>query len=437
MPQAPKPQHEHGILDFPKDFLWGTASSAYQVEGNNVNADWWEWEKKNQPQAKQSGQACDQYNRYEEDFDLAKSLNLNSQRISIEWSRIEPIEGQFDEVEIKHYVQVLKALKKRGFTVMLTLHHFTNPLWFAQKGGWESLKAATYFERFVKKIVPEIKDYVDLWVTINEPGIYTFMAYLGGDDAGRFPPAKKSNTAALKVSWNFARAHKKAYRTIHKIVPNAKVGISQNVSSFGAFHKHSILEQLAVGLSDIFTNHSFYFLTKGYHDFLGINYYFNYRFNLEKGLVPKIINPEAERFEVSDLGWEVYPEGLFEVLTDMSDGLPIYISESGIASTNDDRRTRFLINFLQETYRAIKAGVKVKGFFYWSLTDNFEWHRGFEPRFGLVEIDYKTQKRIPRPSFDVYREIIKHNGIPHKLLRLLGHGLNVEKELKEIKNKDH
>ena len=314
---------------------------------------------------------------------------------------------------------------------MLTLWHFTLPMWLADKGGWENAAAPAFFVRFVEKIVPELKEYVDLWITINEPGVYAFMAYLGGDDAGPFPPEKNSKFSAFKVTWNLARAHKKTYKLIHKLIPNSKVGIAQNVSSFQSHHKHSIRELMAVNLSDIFTNHSFYFFTKGYHDFLGLNYYFNYRFNITKGLFPQIVNPDTQRQDVSDMGWEIYPEGIFEVLTDLSDDLPIYITEAGIASTNDDRRTRFLLNYLQEVYRAIQAGVKVKGFMYWSLIDNFEWHRGFAPRFGLVEIDFRTQKRTPRPSAFVYKEIIKKNGIPHDLLKLLGHGINVKDVLKE------
>lgn len=423
------PLHDHTDLKFPDKFLWGSATSSYQVEGGNINADWEDF--------KSAGKACDQYNLYESDFKMIQDMGHNAHRLSIEWARIEPREGEFDQGEIEHYKQVLKSLKDKNITVMLTLWHFTLPKWLAQKGGWESFRSPFYFERFIRKIVPELKSYVDFWVTINEPGVYVFMSYLGGDESGGWPPEKNSGFAAVKVSWNLSRAHKNAYRAIHKIIPGAKVGIAQNVSSFQPFHTHSFLEMLAVGISDIVTNHSFYFLTGGYHDFLGLNYYFHRRYNLEKGIVPEIINPEDEHQDVSDLGWEIYPEGLFDVLADLSDGLPIYITEAGIASGNDDRRTRFLIQYLQETYRAIESGIKVKGFFYWSIIDNFEWHRGFDPKFGLVEIDYKTQKRTPRPSAQVYSEIIRENGIPHKLLKLLGHTLNVEKELKEIAGKNH
>lgn len=432
---ATVPKHDHETLEFPEGFLWGAATSAHQVEGNNISSDWWEWEQKTQPEQKRSGQACDQYNRYEEDFNLINKLGHNAHRLSLEWSRIEPEEGIFNQEAIDHYKAELKSLKDRGLTVMLTLNHFTLPLWLAKKGGWENWRAPHYFEKFVKKIVPEIKDYVDLWITINEPGLYAWMAYLGGDEAGEFPPAKKSNLAAIKANWNFIRAHKKAYNAIHKIDLNARVGMSQNVQSFTAYHKHSIREQLGVVISDLIANHLFYIFTKGSHDFLGINYYFHRRFGHEGGILPK---PEdvtaytkkyAKTNDVSDTGWEIFPEGIFNVLTDMADDLPIYITECGIAATNDDRRIRFLMQYLQEVYKAIEAGVKVKGFFYWSLIDNFEWHRGFEPKFGLVEVDYKTQERKIKPSALVYADIIKNNGIRHHLMKFLGHRVHVDEVL--------
>lgn len=424
----PAPKHDHQTLIFPKGFLWGSATSAHQVEGNNIHSDWWDWEQK-RAEEKRSGQACDQYKRFEEDFELAKSLSHNAHRLSIEWARIEPKEGEFEHCEIEHYIKVLKALKVRDMQVMLTLWHFTLPKWVADKGGWENPKTPLLFERFVNKVVPQLGEFVDFWITLNEPQIYTFMAYLGGDSAGRWPPEKNNKFAAAKVTLNLAGAHKKAYKAVRQFFPTARVGVAQNVQSFEAYHKHSLFENLVVIFSDFFSNHFFTFLTKGYHDFLGINYYFNVRYSHQKGIIPKLLNISPKARDVSDLGWEIFPEGLYDVLTDMAGDLPVYITECGIASTNDDRRNRFLINYLQEVYRAIQTGVKVKGFFYWSLIDNFEWHRGFEPRFGLVEVDYSTQQRIPRPSAKVYAEIIKANGIYHYLLRFLGHTVKAEEVL--------
>lgn len=422
----PNPQHDHVTIEFPKDFLWGAATSAHQVEGNNILNDWWEWEQRVQPFDLHSGQTADQYNRYEEDFTLAKELDHKAHRLSIEWSRIEPEEGKFSEQAIEHYKKVLKSLKDKGFTVMLTLHHFTNPLWLSKIGGWENLKTPFYFERFVKKIVPEIKEYVDLWITINEPGVYTYMSYM----QGQWPPQKKSYFSGAMAAWNMARAHKRAYRAIKNLSPTKQVGIANVVLSFDNYHHHSLKESIAVLLMDWIGNHWFYRLTGiKYHDFLGLNYYMNYylSFNGEKTRLPSLIDINTTKKDVSDMGWEIYPEGIFDVLMDFSDyHKPIYITENGLASTNDDRRVRFLLSYLKEIYHAIQAGVNVRGYFYWSLIDNFEWAWGFTPRFGLIGIDYKTQKRTPRPSAYVYQAIIQKNGIPHRLLRLLGHTVRVE-----------
>ena len=426
----PKEKHDHATLNFPDGFLWGAATSAHQVEGGNTHNNWWKWE--SLPGHARSGQAADQYNRYEEDFDLAKSLNHNAHRLSIEWSRIEPEEGKFDQNAIGHYKAVLEALKKRKMTVMLTLWHFTLPQWVADQGGWENGKTVKYFVRFVEKIIPNLGEYVDFWITVNEPGVYIYETYI----EKAWPNAKKSFWGMIKSYLNIASAHKKVYKLLHKTYPAGKpVGIANNLLSFEPFHKHSLLEQLTVSLNDVFINHLFYLLTRKTHDFLGINYYFHVRFK-HHGFVPDLAGSFSQTHEASDLGWEIYPEGIFDVLTDLSDDIPIYITECGIASTNDDRRNRFLIQYLQEVARAIKMGVNVRGFFYWSLIDNFEWHLGFEPRFGLIEIDYETQKRIVRPSALVYAEIIAGNGIPHSLMRFLGHTVTADEVLKGFDQKE-
>ena len=426
----PKPKHDHTSLKFPEGFLWGAATSAFQVEGGNIHSDWWEWEQINKPPEMRSGKAANQYELYEQDFELAKSLGHNSHRLSIEWSRIEPEEGKFNQAEIDHYIKVLKVLKKLNMTVMLTLHHFTNPSWFAKKGGWESFGAPARFAKFVEKIVPELKDYVDLWITINEPGILVW----GGYSSGKWPPQKKSKWSTVKAYLNLVRAHKSAYKVIHKLISGSKVGIANNLASFDAFHHHSVLEGIAEWFLDLAGNHLFYILTgKNTHDFLGVNYYFNHyiSFNGEAKL-PSLVDISTTKKDVSDLGWEIYPEGIFDIIMDLSDyHLPIYITENGLASTNDDRRVRFLLGYLKEIYHAIQIGADVRGYFHWSLIDNFEWADGFGPRFGLVEVDYESQKRTPRPSSLVYKEIIKRNAIPHDLLKLLGHGIRVEEVLKK------
>lgn len=295
----PPEKHDHETIRFPKGFLWGAATSSYQVEGGNIHADWEKF--------KSAGRACDQYNRFESDFEMAKELNHNAHRLSIEWSRIEPIEGEFDPAEIEHYKKVLKSLKDKGMTVMLTLWHFTLPQWVADKGGWENGATPKYFERFVKRIVPEISEYVDLWITLNEPGVYIYETYI----AKAWPNSKKSWLGQVKTFLNLTSAHKKAYKFLHKTFPAGKpVGIANNVLSFASYHKHSIKEQIAVSLNDLLANHLFYFFTKGTHDFLGINYYFHIRFKGDKWAASKA-DMRQQTHDVSDLGWEIYPEGIF------------------------------------------------------------------------------------------------------------------------------
>ena len=430
------PHHDHKTLTFPKGFLWGSSTSAHQVEGHNTASDWWHFERSLPPHLR-SNDACDHYNRFKNDFQLAKDLGHNAHRLSIEWARIESKPGEFDHHEIEHYIEVLQDLKKKNFTVMLTLWHFTLPQWIAEQGGWNNPKTVSYFVRFIERIVPDIKEYVDFWITLNEPALYTYMLF----ESKEWPGGNNKWYGQYRMFWNLTSAHRQAYKTLHRLTPTIPVGIANNFQSFTPFHKHSLTEQLAVMSADITVNHMFYWFTRNCHDFLGVNYYFHNRIKhlsisdiIHHNTLDSISNEDANR-EVSDLGWEIYPEGIYEVLTDLMDHKPIYITECGIASTNDDRRTRFLINYLSEIYRAIAEGVNVKGFFYWSLLDNFEWHRGFDPRFGLVEVDYKTQKRTPRPSSKVYKTIIEHNGIPHDLLQLLGHGMQVEKVLKDLEKK--
>lgn len=435
MGKLPAPKHNHSILKFPEHFLWGAATSAYQVEGGNIYSDWWDWEQKNQPPSHQSGQACDQYHLYEQDFELARSLGQNAHRLSIEWSRIEPKNGEFDHHEIEHYQKVLKSLKDKNFKVMLTLWHLTLPKWIADLGGWRNPQTVRYFERFVQRIVPELKSHVDFWITLNEPTVYAWGAY----SAGIWPPNKKSRWDAFWVFWNLCKAHKKAYKAIHLLDQDAKVGAAHQVSSFSAAQEHSILQHILVWIYDLTTNHIFYkFTGLKTHDFLGFNYYFHQTIGSNKNnMAPKTLQAALTNMDVSDMGWEVFPEGMFDILRDMAGyKKPIYITENGLASTNDDRRCRFLISYLKEIYHAGALGADIRGYFHWSLIDNFEWADGFRPRFGLVEVDYSTQKRTPRPSAFVYQDIIRHNGIAHHLMRFIGHTVSAQDVLERAKNID-
>lgn len=369
---------------FPKGFLWGSATSSYQVEGGIDNCDW----SKEFP----AGRACDHYHLYEKDFDLVEELNQNVHRFSIEWSRIEPEKGRFDEEEIEHYREVLKSLDRRGIKTMVTLHHFTNPQWVADEGGWKNRKVVDYFVRYSKKMISELDDLVDFWVTINEP----FVIASGWHIWANWPPQERNLLSFVRVVLNQIRAHNRIYGETDQM------GIVKNNSYLEPL-SNSWLDKLTTKIAHYFVNE--YFLNRVEFDFIGLNYYFHARIKFPG-------KQDNENKVVSDLGWEIYPEGIYHVLKDLDKyGKPIYITENGLADKNDDLRKRFIKNHLLWTHRAIEEGVDVRGYLHWSLMDNFEWAEGFEPRFGLIEIDYETLERKVRDSARYYSQIAKNNAV--------------------------
>jgi len=419
-------------LKFPQDFLWGTAVSAYQVEGG-INCDW------STPHQKigggPAGKACDHYNLYEQDFDLMEKLNLNAFRFSIEWSRIEPEPGKFNQKEIEHYRKYLKSLKARGITTMVTLHHFTNPIWLAKMGGWTNKKVVFYFSRFSCRMLEEYKDLVDFWLTINEPMIYNGLVYF----QERWPDARnnidllwanakknpsiiekrqsllsrikkyllqaKKLVSVTKVLRNQILAHKKVYQEFHNLKPGVKVSTANNNSFFEPFNEGSVLDRFSVFLADYFWNRYFLNKIKNHLDFIGLNYYFHNKIKFPFQI-------KNDNKIVSDLGWEIYPKGIYYVLKDLKKyNLPVHITENGVADKQDKLRQDFIKHHLRWVWQAIEEGVNVKGYFHWSLIDNFEWDLGFEPGFGLCEMDYQTMERKIRPSAYFYAKIAKENAI--------------------------
>ncbi|MDO8560721.1 MAG: glycoside hydrolase family 1 protein [bacterium] len=411
---------------FPKDFLWGSATSAHQVEGNTKN-DWTEWEFRNAKRlaieaAKKtwpeyinnaypnplraenyiSGKACDHYNRFKEDFDMAKSLGHNAYRFSIEWSRIEPEEGKFDEKEIEHYRQVIRALKERGIEPFVTLWHWTLPLWVRDFGGVESKKFIVHFERYVRYVVLRLGSDVIFWMTLNEPTSVIAAAYT----AGKWPPQKRNIIAALRVFRRLACAHRRAYRAIHEVQANAQVGFGNVLHFFEAYNVWNPLDWISVFVSKFFTNQYFFWLTgKDAHDYIAIQNYFHNRIAF-----PWRLKNNNEK--VSDMGWELYPESLYYILKEWEKlKRPIYITENGLADARDNDRAWFIREAFKNISRAIQEGADVRGYFYWSLLDNFEWDKGFWPRFGLVEVNFKTLERKIRPSALEYKKIIENRGV--------------------------
>jgi beta-glucosidase len=412
------------FLKFPKDFLWGAATSAHQVEGNNHN-DWSQWEKKNasrlasqahkkwaawqqkkfpemfNPENYISSVACDHYNYYEGDFIIAKELGHNSHRFSVEWSRIEPEKGRFNKNELAHYKAVARCLRVRGIEPFVTLWHWSLPLWLSNKKGILNRNFPKYFTRYAEFVVDGLKDEVSFWMTLNEPTLVVAQSYL----RGVWPPQKKGILGYLRAYRNLSMAHNLAYDSIHKFSSSAKVGIANVLAFIEPQNKKSLIDKLIANFFRHYSNEKIYEMTDGKHDFLGIQYYFHNTVGIGK-------RRKFSSEEISDMGWEICPEGIYRVLKEVKKyNLPVYITENGIADKYDSKRSAFIKDHLTWVHKAISEGVDVRGYFYWSLMDNFEWEKGFWPRFGLVKVDYKNQRRTIRKSAFDYRDIIEKNGL--------------------------
>ena len=341
-----------------------------------------------------SGTATDHYNRFREDFKLAKDLGHNATRFSIEWSRIEPKEGRFDQSEIEHYKQIFETLHKLGIEPFVTLWHWTLPTWLSNIGGWENKKSVEYFVRYVNKINSEYGKYIKFWITINEPEIYSGNSYI----IGLWPPQKKNPLAYFRVLHNLVKAHCKAYSVIKIANPQAQIGIAKNNIYFEAYKNRSI-NRVIKKVTDWWWNSWFLDQIANCQDFIGLNHYFYKRL--------EFCFTKAKGEMVSDMGWDLEPKAIYHVLKDLKKfGKPVYITENGLADASDTKRAWYIEESLKNIRKAMEEGVDVRGYLHWSLIDNFEWHEGFWPRFGLIGIDYKTMERKIRPSAEVYRDII-------------------------------
>ncbi len=389
------------MTEFPAGFLWGAATSAYQVEGNNMFSDWWEWEKGAKVKDL-SGLATRHYEFYAQDFDLAKELNHNCHRLSIEWARVEPEEGRFSQQELEHYRRVILALKERSLKPVVTLHHFTNPIWFSAKGGWLNREADKYFLRYAEKVVGMLAPEVPFWVTINEPNVYAYHAYL----LGLWPPQAKSLLKARQAMRNFIKAHVAAYRLIQRIYEQnnltaPRISVAQNLQAFVPCGPNPV-NRLAAYLKHKFYNLEFIekAMRQGTLDFIGINYY-------SPNWVGRGRRPELRK---NSMGWDIYPQGLYDLLVSLKGyKLPVFILENGICTDDDSLRWDYIRGHLESMSQAMREGVEVMGYLYWSLLDNFEWDKGFGPRFGLVEVDYNTYRRSIRGSARKFSEVCLNN----------------------------
>jgi beta-glucosidase len=428
------------VLPFPEGFLWGTATSAHQVEGNNSNNDWWAFEQQLGAiwHDDRSGLACDWWRNAERDFDLMAEMGHNAHRLSVEWSRIEPEEGVFDSVAIARYREMLAGLRQRGLDPMVTLFHFSSPMWLARQGGWRNPAVVGHFRRFVRHAVEQLGDLVALWCTINEPNVYPALAYLFGEHA----PGRWSVALYFRVLRHLLLAHAAAYRVIRALDKDAQVGLVKNMPLFEALDPADKASTRLAGLMDrLFNEVTLRAVDDGrlrvplgsgltIHgplvdsiDFFGLNYYTRERVSLSGlgGDRGQLLQPTPGA-ETSDRGrggpyGEIYPAGMYRTLKRVARlGKPIYITENGLPDADDDQRPSFLLTHLAQVQRAIAEGVDVRGYYHWSFTDNFEWAEGWDLRFGLVALDEATQVRTPRPSARLFTRFIRENAITREMV---------------------
>lgn len=405
-------------LRFPPGFLWGTATSSHQVEGNNRNNQWWVWEQQGRCwNGDVSGDACGWWQNAEQDLDRAQALGTNAHRMSVEWSRIEPVEGRWDVSAIRRYREILQGIKDRGMTPMVTLHHFTNPLWLEAQGAWLSPATPQKFGRFVERVVGELGDLCELWCTINEPTVYAALSYV----LGHWPPGRTDVRASLRVFGNMVRGHQVAARVIHGLHPAHRVGIvhHKRVLDPATPAKRDVL---ITAMYDWIYNGRLFQVTRTHSDFFGMNYYSRDHVAFDPRAPRQMFGRRftPDHFAQSDKGFlgvsfgEIYPDGLYRALRRVYRHLklPIYITETGLPDSDDDQRPQFILSHLAAVHKAIHQGVDVRGVFLWSLVDNFEWAEGWGMRFGLYAMDEQTGERRLRPSGALYGVIARANAIP-------------------------
>ena len=406
---------------FPKNFIWGTATAAHQVEGNNINNNWYVWEnnlnedgKSNIHNQDKSGEAARHWNLYRDDIALMKKIGVNAYRFSVEWSKIIPKEGLIDKNALNHYRDVCIALIDSGLTPVVTLHHFTNPIWFEELGGFEKEENIDHFIDFSEIVFNHLSDIVKYWCTINEPAVYVSQGYF----YGVFPPGKKDPKLAGTVMRNLLFTHVKVFHHL-KGLKNGKIvqiGLVKNITQFDPLRRWHLLDwYFSSILNDIFTNSTIDLFLNGKFnfylpgmvdisdsnteaigsaDFIGLNYYS--RWHVKGHMSPTSPFTFEKRVQdiQTDMPYSLHPEGFYKALNDISElNIPIIVTENGIADDKDDRRETFINRYLYAMHKSIEDGIDIRGYFYWSLMDNFEWAEGYSMKFGLYEVDFKTQKR--------------------------------------------
>ncbi len=415
---------------FPPDFQWGVATSAFQLEGS-PHADWTTWD----PLLSKNPCITDHYRLFREDLKLLRELGVNAYRFSLEWSRIQPRMDTWDEEAIAHYQEIIDILRRDNIEPMVTLHHFTHPRWFMERRPWHRPESIEQFLRFTEMMVSTLKG-VRFWITFNEP----YVILLGGYLEGCTPPGMKNAPRSLFALKNIFTCHGKAYDIIHRYVPDAQVSVAHNMSVFAPWNKWNPLDRLLKKTANYFYNHSIInaFQTgifivkfpfsrpveievpiKDKIDFFGVNYYtrIHLRFNPFKKMGVELRHVDIDGHGLTNIGWEVHPRGLAKVLRYASRlNLPLIITENGIATHDTEMKVKYMKQHVDVIERCLKEGLDVRGYFYWTLIDNYEWLQGLDARFGLYRVDFDTFERSPTHAATYYAYLIQSRS---ELLRAL------------------
>ena len=380
MPDAPRA--------FPAGFRWSTATAAHQIEGGNWNNDWWLWEHTPGSGCQESsGDACDSWNRWPEDVALVRELGLTDYRFSLEWSRIEPEDGEFSIAALDHYRRQCEALLEAGIDPVVTFHHFTTPRWLADQGGWEEPGTADRFAAFCERAAGHLGDVIRRACTINEPSMVATIGYL----LGAFPPGKRDREARQRVNEVMVDAHRKAVDAIRANAPGVPVGITLAMSDYqpvdGGEAKRDHIRR---SMEDVF-----FAATTG-DDFVGVQTYSRERIGPDGRL------PAEDGVPTLIMGYEYYPEALAATIRrawEVTGGqVPILVTENGIGTDDDAQRMAYVRTALGGVLDCIDEGIDVRGYTYWSLLDNFEWAFGYGPQFGMVACDRTSFVRTPKDS---------------------------------------
>jgi len=406
-------------------FLWGTATSAHQIEGGNEHNDWWRFEQ--QPgriaRGERSGAASGHWTRVAEDTGLMTALGANAYRFGVEWARVEPEDGRFDPAALDHYADEVEQLRAAGIEPMVTLLHFTLPVWLADRGGVRAAEFPERFARFAAQVARRLPG-VRYWVTVNEPNVVMLMGYL----EGVFPPAQRDPKAAVEALVGQLRGHGQAARALREVAGDVRIGVANHLTALQPKHPANPLDRLVTrqaaglfnwGFQDAVASGRIRLTAVGFPrvdepapellgstDFFGLNYYTRHLLAFAPRAASKVVE-EPGPGPRSDLGWEIYPDGFEQVIRQAWDryGLPVIVTENGIADESGDVRPAYLRWHVAAMRRAMDAGVPVHGYLHWSLMDNFEWAEGFAPRFGLYRVDYASLERHETPACAVFRSL--------------------------------